>query len=202
MQRRFAVREHIIDVREPAPHFALQPRFAVRRRQALAVNDAYATKAAGTRLAQEPAERFVRLMRRQAMQIELGLNDPASPPQPGEHIGAEPGPEKRLLAFDLLTDVPRVRRRFVSVFRSVKSVAFIQQCLFRPRRRLWPRYAGLFCRGETRDVREGVADIDIAGGVLLRAKRAFAATVDPLCGLRRFAQARTGVVEHRAKIGE
>src|SRR5438105_11116727 len=157
MQRRFAVREHVIDVREPAPHLALQHRFAVRRRQALAVNDAYATKAAGTRLAQEPAERFVRLMRRQAMQIELGLNDPASPPQPGEHIGAEPGPEKRLLAFDLLTDVPRVRRRFVSIFRSVKSVAFIQQCLFRSRRRLWPSYAGPFCRGRTRDVREALA---------------------------------------------
>ena len=89
------------------------------------MNDAYATKAAGTRLAQEPAERLVRLMRRQAMQIQLCLNDPASAPQSGEHIGAEPGPEKRLLAFDLLTDVPRVRRGLVPVFRGVERVPFI-----------------------------------------------------------------------------
>ena len=91
MPRRFTVGEHVIDVREPATHFALEDRFAVRRREALAVNDANATQAAAARFRQETAKCFVRLMRRQAVQIELCLNDPTSASQSGEHIGAEPG---------------------------------------------------------------------------------------------------------------
>src|SRR5437660_1236638 len=81
------------------------------------------------RFAQEAAEGFVRLMGRQAMQIELGLNNPTSAPQSGEDIGAESGSEKRLLAFDLLTDVPCVRRGLMPVFRGLQCVAFIPQCL-------------------------------------------------------------------------
>src|SRR5438034_7082305 len=145
--RRFAVGEDVVDAREPATHFALQHRFAVRRRQPLAVNDADAAKTAAARFAQEVAERFVGLMSRQAMQIELGLNDPTSAPQSGEDIGAESGPEKRLLAFDLLTDVPRVRRGLVPVLRGSERVAFIEHCLLRQWRRLRARYAGLFRRG-------------------------------------------------------
>src|SRR6266480_2756008 len=119
-------------------------------------------------------------MRRQAMQIELGLNDPASTPQSGEDIGAEPGSEKRLLAFDLLTDVPCVRRRFVSVFRGVECVAFIQQRLFRQRRRLWSSDTSPLCRWKTCHIRKRVTDIDVASGMLFRAEHALVAAIYPL----------------------
>src|SRR5438552_13397581 len=109
------------------------------------------------------------------MQIELRLNDPPAAPQASEHVGAETRTQKCLFAFDLLADVPRMRRGLVPVLRRMQRVALVLHRLLRKRSGARLRHTGSFCRRQSRDVGEGVMEVDVAVGVLRCAERSLAA---------------------------
>ena len=69
--RRFAVREHVVPVREPAAHLALEHRLLVRRRQPLAVDHAHAAQRRARAPRRGNRQRVVRLVDRHAVQVEL-----------------------------------------------------------------------------------------------------------------------------------
>src|SRR5256885_13460168 len=102
--RRLAIREHVVEMREPAPHLALQNGLAVRRRKSLAVNDPRAALAAGPGVEEKVDERVVRFVRRHAVEIELRLDHPAAAPQPAQYVAAEPATHECLLAVHPLPD--------------------------------------------------------------------------------------------------
>src|SRR5581483_4589490 len=88
MARGFAVREHVVPVREPLAHLALEHRLAIRGGEALAVHDPHAAITALARLVQEVGEHVARFVGGVAVQVELRLQRPMPAPQLAEHVGA------------------------------------------------------------------------------------------------------------------
>ena len=163
---------------EPAPDLAFQHRLAVVRSQSLAVDDPHAAQSARACFEQKIGERIVRLVGRHAVQIVLRLDDPAAATKPGEHVAAQARAQKRLLALDLLPDVPRLWRRFVSVLGHFERIALVGQRLARHGGRPFARYPRLVARPQTRDIGKRVRDVNVAIGVLGRRDRPLRCDLD------------------------
>ena len=137
------------------------------------------------------------------MQIELCLHHPSPASQTAQHVGAEAHAQERLLAFDLLTDVPRMRRRLVCVLRGVERVALVLQRLLRQRRGPRSRHACFIRFGKPPHIGESATDVDVAVGVLERAERALVAAVGVLRGFRRLStRTRASVGQQCTKFGK
>src|SRR5262245_23766335 len=115
MARRFGVRENISPLREPLAHLALEHRLTVGRREALAVDHAHAAITVLPRIGDEVGQRIACIGGSVSVEVELALHGPMAAPQFGQYVAGNPAAEERLLAFQLLSDVPRVRSRLGTV---------------------------------------------------------------------------------------
>jgi hypothetical protein len=80
----------------------------------------------------------VRLVDRVAVKIDFALHGPVSAAELLEDVGRESSPQKRLLGFLLLPDLPRSGRRLGAVLRCRQRIGFVGDPLSGDRRR--PRH--------------------------------------------------------------
>ena len=138
MLRCLGIGQHFVPVREPATNFAFQNRLLARRGQPLAVNHAHAAKATGTDLENEIGKRIMRTIGSQAVQVELGLYGPEATAKLARDVAADAVPNKGLLVFVFLADVPGLRCRVVAEFGGLQYVALVGERVAGDRRRPLP----------------------------------------------------------------
>src|SRR5689334_12163064 len=85
--------------------------------------------------------------------------------QPAEDVAAEPTTHERLLAFELLPDVPSVRG-LRAVLRKLERGAFVFNAQARHRRGARARGRRAIARRKPRDVGECLREVDVAIGML------------------------------------
>src|SRR4029077_14499577 len=104
--RRFAIRENLIALREPASHLAFQHRLTIGGRKPFAVTAPPAALAIMASVVEEIPERVARFVAVESVQAELALHGPMPAPQPDEHVARKALAQEGLLRLDLLTHVP------------------------------------------------------------------------------------------------
>lgn len=87
-------RQDFLPLGQPMPDVVLEDRFAIYRAQALAMNDAHATRATPFAFMEEIGQFQFGFRPGQAMEIEFRLGDPLAPAQAPQGLARQPGSEE------------------------------------------------------------------------------------------------------------